>query len=378
MARELYLNHAGTAWPKPRVVTDAVHEAMDSPPSAWPQRFDQAHRAVAEFFGVSRPEQILLTPGCTSALAVALGDAFVPPGKRVLTSRWEHHALHRPLLKRSAAGTPVEYVPQGVRDSADSLDLDWLAEALSQGDVGLVAMTAACNVTGDLLPYEDVIQIARSHEVPVLIDAAQVVGWLRLDFSRLGADLVAFGGHKGLQAPWGVGGLYLSEQVRMRCATASCSLPLPDANPDDPGARPGYCDAGSVDQWALAGLHAAVQMLAGEDLESRLTRARAQTQQLRETLLTIDRVRLYGSDRPEERMPTIAFSVDGVSSGEVAARLRRHALVVGSGLQCAPLAHETLGTEATGLVRLSVGLGQAEEETEAATERILSALETGP
>ena len=373
--RILYLNHAGTSWPKPRVVTDAVREAMDAPPSEWPLRFNRAHQAVAEFFGVSRPEQILLTPGCTSALTVAVSDALVAPGKRVLTTHWEHHALHRPLLKLAAVGTPVEYIPQGGCDSATGLlDLDWLAGALHEGDVGLVAMTAACNVTGDLLPYQEVTRLARSHGVPVLIDAAQVVGWLRLDLSRLGADLVAFGGHKGLQAPWGVGGLYLSQRIQMQCVTASCQLPTEGESREDLGARPGYCDVGSVDQWALAGLHAAIQMLSGKDFDARLAHARAQTQRIREALQTIGRVRLYGNERSSARMPSLAFSVDNASSDEVAALLQRQALVVGSGLQCALLAHDALGTEATGLVRLSVGLGQPDDEIEESIDRLLAAL----
>ena len=109
--RDLYLNHAGTSWPKPRVVSQAVHDAMSASPAEWPQRFDEAHQAIAEFFGVRRREQVLLTPGCTSALAVGIGETLIASGQRVLTSRWEHHALHRPLLKLASTGARVEYIP---------------------------------------------------------------------------------------------------------------------------------------------------------------------------------------------------------------------------------------------------------------------------
>ena len=115
--RDLYLNHAGTSWPKPQVVSDAVRDAMSIAPAEWPQRFDEAHQAIAEFFGVSRREQILITPGCTSALAVGIGDALIPSGKRVLTSRWEHHALHRPLLKLASTGVRVEHIPPNRNES---------------------------------------------------------------------------------------------------------------------------------------------------------------------------------------------------------------------------------------------------------------------
>ena len=99
-SRDLYLNHAGTSWPKPQVVLDAVQESMSVSPANWPLRFEQAHHALAEYFGVRQPEHILLTPGCTSAIATGIGDALIPNNKRVLTSRWEHHSLHRPLISR--------------------------------------------------------------------------------------------------------------------------------------------------------------------------------------------------------------------------------------------------------------------------------------
>ena len=376
--RDLYLNHAGTSWPKPRVVSEAVQDAMSASPAGWPQRFDDAHQAVAEFFGVSRPEEILLTPGCTSALTVGIGDALIASGKRVLTSRWEHHALHRPLLQLASSGVRVEYIPPSKDMRAPGhespIDLDWLEQALSKRDVGLVAITAACNVTGELLPYEEVIQIAHRHGSMVLIDAAQIVGWRKLDLPRLEADMVAFGGHKGLQAPWGIGGLYLSDRAQMTCTSAACDLPVARHSHGNQPPRPGYCDVGSVDQFALAGLHAATRMLREQNLEARLADARKQIQRIRGALEKIDRVRLFGPAEPDQGMPSLALAVSGLSSSDVAARFKRHGLVVGSGLHCAPLAHQTLGTQASGLVRLSVGLAQPDGEIGEAIDRLRFAL----
>ena len=374
--RDLYLNHAGTSWPKPLAVSDAVQEAMSVPPTQWPQQFEQAHQAIADYFGVGRPEQILLTPGCTSALAVGIGDVFLASGKRLLTSRWEHHALHRPLLKLASAGAPVEYIPVRSGDATNepdaAIDLDWLQLTLSQQDVGLIAITAACNVTGELLPYESVIRMAHEHGAMVLIDAAQVVGWLDLDLPTLGADMVAFGGHKGLQSPWGIGGLYLSERAQMECTSAACALPAAGQSQELRPQRPGYCDVGSVDQFALAGLHAAVKGLRQQDTGARLAVARRQIGRIQSLLQSRGNVQVVGPIEPDRRMPTLAFSVAGLSSGQVASEFQQHGIIVGSGIQCAPLAHQTLGTESSGLVRISVGLGQSDEEIEEAIERMKS------
>ncbi|MGI9469972.1 MAG: aminotransferase class V-fold PLP-dependent enzyme [Rubripirellula sp.] len=374
---DVYLNHAGTSWPKPSVVSEAVREAMATPPGEWPLRFDEAHQSIAEFFGVARRDQLLLTPGCTSALAVGIGDALIASGKRVLTSRWEHHALHRPLLKLVSSGVRVEYIPtklDATQGLVEPIDLDWLEDTLSQQDVGLVAITAACNVTGELLPYEEVIQIGHQHGAMVIIDAAQIVGWMKLDLTRLGADMVAFGGHKGLQAPWGIGGLYLSDRVSMECVSATCGLPSTDVNDASKWPRPGYCDVGSVDQFALAGLHAAIRMLSTMEIDGCLSEARNQIRRIRATLELIDGVRFLGAAGVENAMPSLAFALSGFTSGEVASQLKRNGLVVGSGFQCAPLVHETLGTAESGITRLSVGLGQSNDDIGQATERLKLAL----
>lgn len=377
--RHLYLNHAGTSWPKPEVVSEAIRDATFASPSSWPNRFEDAHQTIADFFGVNCREQILLTPGCTSALAVAIGDARIPPGKRVLTSRWEHHALHRPLLKRAGGNVSVEYIPSGQLNSTsgltDLIDLQWLENALSDQDVGLVAITAACNVTGELLPVKEVIQLAHQHGVQVLIDAAQLVGWHKLNLPELGADMVAFGGHKGLQGPWGIGGLYMSEQVQMECGSAQCELPV-SGSTQSAGIRPGYCDVGSVDQFALAGLHAAIKMLNQQNLPGHLDRARQQIQRIGEALKDREGLQLFGGNT--NSMPSIAFTVSGLASSKIASLLGKNGLVVASGLQCSPLAHDTLGTMDSGVVRLSVGLGQPDEEIDEAIERISQAFSQMP
>ena len=376
----LYLNHAGTSWPKPRAVTEAVQEAMTGSPSEWDRKFEEAHQALASFLGVSNPEQLLLTPGCTSALAVGIGDSVVEHGRRVLTSRWEHHALHRPVLKLANAGVQVDYIaPQkgsSELEHSQPLDLNLLEHELSKGDVALVAITAACNVTGELLPYAEVIDLAHQYGAKVLIDAAQIVGWVKLDLSGLGADMVAFGGHKGLQAPWGIGGLYVSQSMQMECTSASCTLPEPGQKRGSSMRRPGYCDVGSVDQSALAGLYAAIRVFQQQDMEANLARARRQIQHLRQALVRISDVNIVGRNVSDHCMPTLALSLSSFSSAEVAARLKQHSVIVGSGLQCAPLAHQTLNTQDSGLVRFSVGVGQPDKDIDEAIERLQLAFNT--
>ena len=273
------------------------------------------------------------------------------------------------LQKLTEKGVAVEFVPAS---DESPMDLDALEQSLAAKEIGLVAITAACNVTGDLLPIEAIIELAHRYDAMVLIDAAQIVGWVDLQLDELGADMVAFGGHKGLQAPWGIGGLYVAASARLKCATAQCVIPDRSAGASGQqwGSRPGYCDVGSVDQFSLAGLAASLDRLGDTTRLHDLEVAREQVRRLRETLSRNERVTLFGIEDGDRRLPTIAFAVDGETSGQSAERLRQFGLIVGSGLQCSPVSHEALGTAETGLVRVSVGVRQPESEIAIANERL--------
>ncbi|TWT57858.1 Cysteine desulfurase CsdA [Thalassoglobus neptunius] len=365
----VYLNHAGTSWPKPETVQKAVQNALQESPEDWGARFEHGHKRVAEFFGIENPDDLLLTPGCTSALSLALFDQPLQPEDEVLTSGFEHHAMERPLIKLGEMGIVTRVIPP----TQDRLvDLEMLETSLTSGRVRLMAMTAACNVTGDLLPWNEVGELCHRHEVPFLLDAAQVAGWIDLDFSRSQVDFVAFAAHKGLQSPWGIGGLYCSPQAKMHCQSASCSI-VPSPNSESPK-RPSYCDTGSVDRIALEGLAAATEWLNQEEASVRLSKARAQIGRFEEVLKADSRVKLVSREPLQARLPTVAFIVDGISPGDLADSLEQRSLIVSAGFQCAPSAHETLGTSEQGVLRLSLGPLTSDAEINFTCEALQSAL----
>lgn len=341
LERMLYLNHAGTSWPKPEPVQREVEQALRAGPGDWAASFEAQHRAVASSFGVAEPEALLLTPGCTAALGVGITDHPWRAGDRIVTSAWEHHALVRPVLGLVARGVEHVVVPP---DGRSPMDLAVLERVLSEGRVRMVAVSAAANVTGALLPIDTITRLALEHGALVLIDAAQVAGWIDIDMGELGVDLLAFAGHKGPQAPWGVGGLVVGAGVKMSSPRLEGSA-----------AMPGYCDTGSVDRLALAGLVAGLEWLAAPERADRLALARAKVADIAQALLEWPGVTLYGPLESVARVPTLALTCVGLPASEIAARLQEQGVLVSGGRQCAPLAHRTLGTAAEGVVRISVG-----------------------
>ena len=347
----VYLNHAGTSWPKPPPVVDAAAAASISDPATWPELFSNAHQTVADFFHVDS-ERLLLTPSCTAALQLGVLDHPWKPGDRVLTSRFEHHALQRSLEKLADWGVEIVQLPP---TDSDLIDLSALEAELQAGRVRLVAITAACNVTGQLLPYAEVIELAHRYQALALIDGAQIAGWWDLDIADLGVDLFTFAGHKGPQAPWGVGGLYVAPHVAMHTPWATCAATAAEGSPPRCASMPGYCDAGSVNLVALAGLAAGCQWLSEAAQRNRLEQARQLADSFAVAVRPLPGVTLHHDVPAADKMPTVAISVADSPAANEAARLSRLGVITSGGFQCAAQAHQALGTAESGVLRFSFG-----------------------
>ena len=213
--------------------------------------------------------------------------------------------------------------------------------------------------------------MAHRHGALVLLDASQTVGWTDTNLTELDADLVAFAGHKALQAPWGAGGLYVAPHVNMRCHTAACSITAGGGLQASTSGMPGYCDAGSVNMTALAGLSAACDWLRGEASTDRLQKGQAMADALMDQLRERPDIRVYHEGPTRTRVPTVAFRSERHSTEQMQALFTQHRITASIGYQCAPWAHEALGTADTGLVRVSFG----PDTPATAIDRLLEALD---
>lgn len=336
----VYLNHAGTSWPKPPPVREAAAAALEADARGWGASFEAGHARVADFLGVTDPRRLLLTPGCTSALALAIQDQPWSSRDAVAISGFEHVAVERPVAALRRQGVTVHVLPSTDRAP---VDLEGAERILRGNRVRLLAVSAAANTTGDLLPIAELVGLAHAHDTTVLVDAAQVVGWLDAPLSS-GADLVAFGGHKGLQGIWGIGGLIVRDGLALRTPRLDGDLE-----------RPGYCDGGSVDRAALSALSQATDWLRAPERRDRLHRARRLAAELESRLQGRADLQLIARRPIEDRMPTVAIAVAPGDLARYAASLETRGIIVGRGLQCAPLAHRTLGTAPEGTLRISFG-----------------------
>ena len=342
-----YLNNAGTSWPKPEPVKAAIAEAMLASPKDWEASFEKSHQSLASYFGVDH-SRLLMTPGCTQALSLAAQYFMWQPGDVILTSSFEHQALIGPLALLHSQGVNIKHIPPG-KDTPFCLEA--LEVELGKNNVRMLAMTAACNVTGEQLPYRDAIKIAQKHSAITLLDLAQLAGWQRLNLTDIGADICAIACHKGMSAPWGMGLLYVAKGVPMTSDQASCSI----HNKGSCSPMPTYCNSGSVDRLALAGLTAAVGWLETQETAKARTRVYRMWQESLACLTDNERITILRPHTDDPTIPTIAFRPIQKPLQDVYKQLKKYGIVASVGHQCAPLAHRTLNTQELGGIRLSFG-----------------------
>lgn len=362
----IYANHAGTSWPKAPGVAEAVAEALGAAPGSSGRPLEAVAERLCRFLGIPSPERFVFTPGCTSALSTVMADLPWEAGDVLITSALEHHALARPveLLARDRGIVAV----RGPYRPGRPIDLDFVRDTLRAGRVRLIAVTAASNVTGEVLPLAELATLAHEHGAWILADLAQVAGIVQVDLEALGIDLAVVAGHKSLLAPQGVGGFWASPAVRFNSPWASCEI-------GEIGERatcsdfPGYCDVGGANAAGIAGLDASLSWLEAADPWKRAAAAREQASQLRTMLGERLGCTVYGGQGSDPHTATVSFRDSTLPLDQAEALLRERGVIVRAGQHCAPWALDAIGAP-EGTVRVSFGVSNAPGDSNAVLEAL--------
>lgn len=358
----LYFDNAATSWPKPEPVYRAAEKQMrlacGNPGRSGHTRTLEADRliyrtreALAALFNISDPARIIFALNATDALNIAL-KGFLKKGDHVLFTAMEHNSVLRPLARLRSDGlittTMIPCSGEGFPD------LFFLEKAF-RPETSLVVINHASNVTGTIAPLEEMIASAHSRGVKVLVDAAQTAGTMPIDITNLEIDMLAFTGHKGLLGPTGTGGLYVSPELDLKPLREGGTGSQSEMD-SHPASMPERLEAGTLNSAGLAGLLEGVNFIKETGLET----IRAHEERLRaylfDKLHELPGVSLYGPIEAEKSACIISFTIEETDSGEIGYILENsYGILCRTGLHCAPLAHQAIGTFPRGTVRLSPG-----------------------
>lgn len=361
----IYLDNAATTLVKPITVQSAVLHAMQTmanpgrgthePAMRAAQEVFQCRIAASELFNVAEPENVVFTMNATHALNIAI-KSMAQKGTKVLISGFEHNSVVRPL---KAIGAGAIVCGRKVFDDRDVLRE--FEKNISKAE--LAVCTHVSNAFGFILPVYEIAELCREHSVPLIIDASQSAGILDVDMKKLGAAFIAMPGHKGLFGPQGTGILLCSSNAKTLMEGGSGSDSRSEFMPDY---LPDRLEAGTRNVCGIAGLRAGIEYVRQKGQENILMHEKR--------LLEIFKNGLKGSGYElfcgdeDSQCGLISIRHNKLDPDSIAEKLYSRGVCLRSGLHCAPLAHESVGTIETGTARFSFSPFVTEEEINTACQ----------
>lgn len=290
---------------------------------------------VKTFINAPEREEIIFTRNATESInlvAFSFGEAFIGEGDEVLVSEMEHHANIVPwqmVCERKKAILKV--IPF---DETGKLQVE-LLPTLINSKTKIVATTIVSNALGVVNPVKEIIEIAHTHNVPVLLDGAQAVQHMPIDVQELDCDFLVFSGHK-MYGPTGVGCLYgkrkwldamppymgggeMIEQVSFAKTTFN--------------AIPYKFEAGTPNFSQIIGLGAALDYINSLGLHNIAAYEKSLLEQARQQLQTIDNMRFLGET--EHQSSLISFLIGSIHPYDLGMFLDKSGFAVRTGHHCA-------------------------------------------
>ncbi|MGE4266788.1 MAG: aminotransferase class V-fold PLP-dependent enzyme [Deferribacterales bacterium] len=344
--------------------------------------YEQTRADVLRFTGADEnTHTALFTKNTTESLNLLAN--IIPDRKRtVIVTEMEHHSNDLPWRRRFN-------VVHALTDSAGRLDLNSLEDLLKKhrGDIAMVSVTGASNVTGFTNPLKEISGLIRGYGAELCVDAAQLAPHKAVDMTADGIDYFAFSAHK-LYAPFGTGvlvGRTGTFEAAFPFMSGGGTVDIVTKNSVLWGGSPAKFEAGTPNLMGVVALGAAMKTLAAEGMESIYAHESELTDYALARLEQIDGVRLY-SER--NGIGVISFNYRDIFHSDLAAALSTTAdIAVRSGCFCAqPYVQKLLNISLSdialnladwhqkrpGMVRISFGMYNSIEEVDRFCDALLS------
>jgi cysteine desulfurase family protein len=378
MSDLIFLDNGATSYPKPEEVytfMDHFYRNFGVNPGRsgydlcmeTGELVEETRAMMTKFFNGTDPNRLCFSYNSTDALNLII-YGLLKEGDHAITTNLEHNSVLRPLFHLyKYGGVEVDYIPF---DSKGFVDPDEFPKKFKK-NTKLVVINHASNVIGTIQPVKDIGKYCRENEIPFAIDASQSAGKIPIDMEELNVDVVAFTGHKSLLGPTGIGGLYVREGITIRHTRAG-GTGVRSAVRTHLDEYPYRLEYGTLNTMGVAGLHAGIKWIEKHGMENLHDQEMLLTVMLRDGLKDIDGVTLYCQDDLSDHIAIFLFNVDGFEALNTGTILDvDYNIASRTGLHCAPLVHEQLGTDKIrGAVRLGIGPFNTEDHIKTAIKAV--------
>ncbi|MCT4618456.1 MAG: aminotransferase class V-fold PLP-dependent enzyme [Marinisporobacter sp.] len=370
--KEIYLDNGATSFPKAPEVAESMVNYLKTigcniNRGAYTSSFEaenivfETRELFCELFRFDKSENVVFTKNITESLNVLI-KGVLRKNDHVIVSSMEHNAVMRPIHALEDAGITFSRVPC---DELGQLNAEDIKQYITPNTKAVV-MTHASNVCGTVLPLEEIGKICKKHGVYFIVDTAQTAGFLEIDYKKLGADAIAFTGHKGLLGPQGIGGFIIND------ALAEYMNPLIEGGTGSlseyekqPCYMPDKFEAGTMNIPGIYGLNTALKYILKTGIDAIREKELFLVKRFLEKLKNIPDIRIIGKKDIEGRTAVVSIDLPKYDNGQISYRLyKEFGIMTRCGLHCAPSAHKTLKTFPDGTVRFSFSHFNTEEEVD--------------
>ena len=353
----IYLDNASTTRIKPQCVKkifkkDFQKYSINSGRGSYKLSLDanlkiyQLREKICDYFSFDKPENVVITSGCTSAINMCMLGT-VQPGKHIITTIYEHNSVLR-TLNYLAQNYNITY--SFAKPNKDGVISRKEIEPLIKSNTYLIIVNHASNVTGIVNDITSIGKLCKERQIKFMLDSAQSAGHVKINVLSDNINLLAFAGHKGLLGPQGIGGFIANDIEISPTKFGGTGTQSEDIN--QPLTLPDGFESGTHSTINAVALLTSITYVTKHQIKIN-NKINKLTQYLFDELEKLKDVKIY-SNRTNN-IGVVSFNLTNYSSTESGTILdEKYNICLRTGLHCAPLVHKYFNTLSNGMIRISL------------------------
>ena len=374
----VYLDSANSSQ-KPKIVIDAISNFYETEFSnvgrsvhtlavKATNRFEETRDIIKSYINAKHREEIVFTKGATEAInliATTFGEKYIEAGDEILLTDLEHHSNYVPWhYLRKKKGAIIKFASI---DENGEIDVDEFKKQITN-KTKIIAFTHISNVTGTIMPVKKIIDLAKSKNIPVLIDGTQGAQHVGLNIQDLDCDFYAFSCHK-MYGPNGLGILYAKKKWLDKLPPyQGGGGMISEVKKDDItyADSPTKFEAGTMQTAEVVAFAKSIKFIQDLGIKNIESHENQILEYGLEQLKKNNSVRIIGN--PKKRASIISFTIKGIHPHDIATILDDDGVAIRAGHHCCQILHDKLGISAS--ARASIGVYNSKEDIDILCESI--------
>ena len=331
-------------------------------------KFEETRDIVKNYINAKHREEIIFTKGATEAInlvANSFGEKFIKSGDEILVTELEHHSNYVPWhYLRKKKGAKIKFASV---DENGEINVNEFKKNITS-KTKIIAFTHISNVTGTVMPVKQIIDLAKSKNIPVLIDGTQGAPHSALDMQDLECDFYAISCHK-MYGPNGLGILYAKKKwVDALPPYQGGGGMISEVKKDEISYADSHTkfEAGTMQTAEVVAFAKSIKFIQDLGIKNIEKHENQVLEYGLEKLKMNNSVNIIGN--PKNRSSIMSFTIKGIHPHDIATILDDDGVAIRAGHHCCQILHEKLGIPAS--ARASIGVYNTKEDIDVLCESI--------